>query len=471
MTLTYFLVNSWLMASEAPSPGPIDDVLAPWLARLSQPAQGWLRGAPGALRLARDVAMLARGLRAEPRPVSRRYEAARAAPGLPGERRLRVLEVRRETAEAVSVVFERPAGLSFEAGQFLTLLLPVGGGLLPRSYSLSSTPAEGEPLVVTVKWVRGGAGSGYVHERLRPGQVVRARGPSGSFTYRPGAGPERLLLVGGGSGITPLMGIARAALAGSAGARVELLYANRSAGDVIFAEALAALAGDGRLRVTHFLETPGGDLPHRAGRVGAGDLAEALERAGGEAAIYLCGPGPMMREVGAAFEALGVPAGRVRVEHFHSVRPAAAAAGLGPRRLEVAGRQVAVAAGQTLLEAAAVAGVPLAFSCGMGGCGACAVRLERGEVVLDEPNCLSAAERAAGVILACVARPRTDVAVAPIAGAASPAPFLAAASAAPPAAFPADAVAAPPAAFLAAASAVAAPASPPVAPEESVPWP
>ncbi len=403
------------MAREGRLPGPVDDVLAPWLARLGPGAQAWLRGAPGALRVARDAAMMVGGWGAA-RPLSRRYETAAPGAALPGERRLRVLEVRRETEAALSVVFERPAGLSFEAGQFLTLLLPVGAGvLLPRSYSICSTPAEGEPLVVTVKRVLGGAGSGYVHERLRPGQVVRARGPSGSFTYRAG-GPGRLLLVGGGSGITPLLGIARAALAGSAGARVELLYANRSAGDIIFAGALATLAGDGRLRVTHFLEAPGGPWPHRAGRIGASDLAEALARAGGanEPAVYLCGPGPMMRELGAALEALGVPAGRVRVEHFHSVRPAPGAAGGGPRRLAVAGRDVVVAPGQTLLEAAAAAGVALPFSCAMGGCGACAARLVRGEVVHDEPNCLSDAERAAGVVLACVARPRTDVALEPL---------------------------------------------------------
>lgn len=375
--------------------------------------------------------MVARGLRAEPAVLSRRYERLTrgAEAGLPGELRLRVLEVRRETDEALSVVFERPAGLSFEAGQFLTLLLPAGaGGLLRRSYSLSSTPAEGEPLVVTVKRVRGGVGSGYVHERLRPGQVVRARGPSGSFTYRPSAGPERLLLVGGGSGITPLMGIARTALASSPKAIVELLYANRSAEGVIFAEALAALEAEAgeRLRVTHFFEAPGGPGLHRAGRVAQGDLAEALAR-GPASSIYLCGPGPMMREVLASFEALGVPAGRVRVEHFHSAPGAAAGASREPRRLEIAGRPVVVSPGQTLLEAASEAGARLPFSCTMGGCGACAVRLVRGEVVLDEPNCLSEAERAAGVILTCVARPCTDVAVEPLAaaeGAPTPAPDL-----------------------------------------------
>jgi ring-1,2-phenylacetyl-CoA epoxidase subunit PaaE len=380
-------------------------------------------GGLGALRWVREAATMVRGVGASPRPLSRRYGPAVEA-GLPGERRLQVLEVRRETEGAVSVAFERPPGLSFEAGQFLTLLVPVGGGgVVPRSYSLSSTPAEGEPLVVTVKRVPGGVGSGYVHERLRAGQVVRARGPSGSFTYRPGGGAGRLLLVGGGSGITPLMGIARTALASSPGVRIELLYANRSAPDVIFAGALAALADGERLRVTHFLEAPGGALPHRAGRVGRADLAEALGRGGaGEGdAIYLCGPGPMMREVLASFTSLGVPAGRVRVEHFHSAPAAAEGASLAPRRLEVLGRQVAVAPGQTLLEAAVAASVPLDYSCTMGGCGACAVRLVRGEVVLDEPNCLSEAERSANVILACVARPCTDVAVEPLGPSASPA--------------------------------------------------
>jgi hypothetical protein len=203
------------------------DILEPWLGRLSPAVRGWLRGAPpGVLRWARDAAMVARGLRAEPWPASRRYavpsgRAASPRPGaLPGERWLRVVARRRETPDAVSVMFERPADVSFEAGQFLTLLVPTGAVAVPRSYSLSSTPAPGEPLAIAVKRVPGGVGSAYVHERLRPGQVARARGPSGDFTSRPGGGPERLLLVAGGSGSAPLMGIARTAL--GAGARVEL---------------------------------------------------------------------------------------------------------------------------------------------------------------------------------------------------------------------------------------------------------
>jgi ferredoxin len=120
----------------------------------------------------------------------------------------------------------------------------------------------------------------------------------------------------------------------------------------------------------------------------------------------------MMEVTGKLLADLGLPAARLFVERFGSPRPL----DLGERkvfRLRVDGRDVPAPSDQTLLESATAAGLAMPFSCTMGGCGACKRRLVAGEVSLEEPNCLSDAERADGHVLTCVAHPRSDVALSP----------------------------------------------------------
>lgn len=415
--MIYFLVNiRWLTRNERGDgvDERADDVLKPVLERLPGVVAGWLRRSPRATQLARDLAMVARGVVGERRPVVRGSGASDSAgAGLPGERRLRVLGVRAETADAVSLELERPEGLGYEAGQFLTLVLSVGGQELRRSYSLSSTPLDEGPLVITVKRVEGGAGSSWIHAEARAGHTLRVRGPSGAFTYHAKDAPGRLVLVGGGSGITPLMGILRTALRSTPDVPVALLYANRSPADVIFRDELGRLELEyPRLTVTHVLERPGDELAGHEGRVTREHLAAALGAEPGQARVYLCGPAPMMAEVEAMLGELGLPPERLRQERFSTTRAVAEESG-GRRlyRLRVGSREVEAPSDRTLLESANEGQIVLDFSCTMGGCGSCKARLVEGDVVLDEPNCLSPDERAEGLILTCSARPRSDVVI------------------------------------------------------------
>jgi ferredoxin-NADP reductase len=388
-----------------------EDVMGSVLELLPGPVAGWLRRSERVTQLVRDVAMIASGVVGPRRPVARRYEAQGDGVVLPGERRLRVKWVKEETVDAVSVGLERPEGFTFEAGQFLTLLLPVDGKELRRSYSLSSAPGEQDALVFTVKRVAGGAGSTWLHRNVKAGATLRVRGPSGSFVYRPREAPGRLVLVGGGSGITPLMSILKTVLAGSPEVPVFLLYANRSAADVIFREELDRLAAQHPgLTVRHVLEQAGG-LPCAVGRVSREELAAALGPKPGEARVYLCGPEGMMQSAQGELLSLGLAPEHLLIERFVTVRPRETEGHGQLYRLRVGARQVDVPAGKTLLEAATAAGIDLDFSCTMGGCGACKARLVEGDVVLDEPNCLSEAERAEGLVLTCVGRPRSDVTI------------------------------------------------------------
>ncbi len=387
-------------------------MLAPVLQRLPRRARRVLAGS--AIERALRDALTVFGSFAFHRAPFQAFER-RGAPRFPGERRLEVVEVREETPDAVSLFFERPEGAAHQAGQFLTFVLHVGGREVRRSYSLSSAPHEPR-WRVTVKRVPGGLASAHLTEAVRVGDTLRTRGPSGTFIWQPADAPAHLLLVGGGSGVTPLFGIAKAALDADPDARVTLLLGNRSPRDVIFSEELASLAArHAGLRVTHVLETSLVDGAPR--RIGSDELAEALGRADLDATrAYVCGPEPMMERVVAELAARGLDGGRVLTERFVSLRGAEDAAMKLPNArvtLRVTGREAPISPGQTLLEGALAAGLPLDFSCTMGGCAACVMRLVEGQVLMDEPNCLRDDERGAGLILTCVARPLTDVSLEP----------------------------------------------------------
>jgi ferredoxin len=124
---------------------------------------------------------------------------------------------------------------------------------------------------------------------------------------------------------------------------------------------------------------------------------------------YLCGPDPLMHAARAFLAGRGVPHASIHEERFvsaHASRTAApSAAHTVVVRSRAGSRRLVVEPGRTVLEAAFDARVDMPFSCTVGGCGACRVRLVDGEVAMDEPNCLTPDERAGGYVLACMSRP------------------------------------------------------------------
>jgi len=356
-------------------------------------------------------------------------------------RELRVARVVRETADAVTLVLRDPGGALFDflPGQFFTVLTDLTPHeIVPRNYSASNEPGGAE-LHLTVKRKAGGKVSSALVQ-ARAGDRLRVLGPFGAFVVTPDAGAaRRLVLVAGGSGITPLASIARTVLTREPASEVALVYANRSEADVIFADELDVLARGAhaaRFRIAHVLEDPAGSERELAatGRLDQETAARVLESlplaADPRAAFYVCGPDPMRDAVVAALTARGVRPDAIKVERFTiGPRPvpspsaggafalranvgdvqAASASASAPRRVTVRikGRTYDTTAlpGATLLDAGLAAGAPMPFSCAAGGCGACRVRLVEGEVELEEPHCLSEAERAEGYVLTCVGRP------------------------------------------------------------------
>jgi 3-ketosteroid 9alpha-monooxygenase subunit B len=352
---------------------------------------------------------------------------------------LRVSDVVAETGDACSIVFEVPdeAGdaFAYRPGQFLTLAVPSDlTGVVARSYSLSSSPDWGGPPTVTVKRTVDGYASNWICDNLHAGDTVRVLPPGGIFTPR--SLDADFLLFAGGSGVTPIISIARSALKAGSG-RVVVLYANRDERSVIFADEWSELARayPDRLQVVHWLESVQGLPTQEQLRAFAAQYL-AFD-------AFVCGPAPFMALVTAALKELRFPRERRHQEKFislggnpftdatsgggpieagvtveatsvpqqsqeqQSVRPAERAV----LEVELDGEDYAFDDWDPrvpLLEFLESKGVRAPYSCREGECSACAFRLLEGEVAMRHNDVLDDEDLADGIRLGCQSLPITE---------------------------------------------------------------
>ncbi|WP_181802035.1 ferredoxin--NADP reductase [Streptomyces shenzhenensis] len=317
---------------------------------------------------------------------------------------LRVTRVVDETPDTRT--FALDARFPYRAGQFLTF--KVCGTL--RSYSMSSSPDTDAEVCVTVKRVPDGLVSGWLHDWLKPGDVLEASGPSGSFCLREDADKRPLVAYAGGSGITPVFSVVKSALA-TTRREVRLLSAHQNGGSAIFRGALDALAArhPGRLSLCHHLDD-------RDGLVTAEEIgALATERAD----YYVCGPEPFMALVEDTLAAHRVTPERILIERFTPTAMVHEAAGppeplAATVTVDLRGerRTVPQRPGETLLQSARRAGFTPPFSCESGDCATCMARLTDGEAKMRVNNALDVDEVSEGYVLTCQAEPTTpDVTV------------------------------------------------------------
>ena len=330
--------------------------------------------------------------------------------------RVRVLEVVRETPDAQSLVLEpveQHDQLGYRPGQFLTVRIPSDRPEgAARCYSLSSSPVHDEKPKVTVRRTAGGYGSNWLCDHVQEGSVLDVLRPSGTFT--PPSLDEDLLLVAGGSGITPVMSILESCLLGGSGT-VALVYANRGERSVIFADELHALVREHpeRLTLVHWLESVQG-VPTAA-------ALQGLVQAYADRRAFVCGPPQFMDVVGTALAELGVPRDRIHRETFTSLtsdpfavsEPQPSDDGAQPcSTVEVLldGECCTVVwpRNRKLLDVLLDEGLDAPYSCRQGQCSACACLLLEGDVDLEHNEVLDEQDLADGIVLGCQAVPLTE---------------------------------------------------------------
>lgn len=325
---------------------------------------------------------------------------------------LRVREVVQETGDAHSLVFDTPDGLTYKPGQFLTLRLPHADGPVARCYSVSSAPGVDDHLKVTVKRVIDGRGSNWVCDNVVAGTELDVLAPAGTFT--PHSYDVDLLLLAGGSGITPVMSIIKATLAHGTG-RMFLVYANRDESSVIFHAQLRDLVKDHpeRLVVLHWLESVQG-LP-------SAQPLSVLVAPWVRGEAFICGPAPFMDCAADVLKNLGVSRERIHIERYTSLQgdPWAEVQTAAPVEGEKVVELHVELDGEThelewpesskLLDLLLDKGLDAPYSCREGACSACSVMLVEGEVRMDNNSVLEKEDLEEGWRLACQSHPVSDL--------------------------------------------------------------
>ena len=350
---------------------------------------------------------------------------------------LEVARVVPDAEDAVAIALEVPAQLREEyrgsAGQHVVVRVAIEGEEVRRTYSLVNAPGEW-PLRIVPRVHATGKMSRHLAEQLRPGDLLDVLPPNGSFTPRePGAAAGTYVAFAAGCGITPVLSVLRALLARGA-QRVILFYGNSGVGRAMCLEELLGLKDRYLERLTlHFvMSREPQEVELYNGRLDAArvrQFAATLFRPEEVGEYFVCGPGDMIEQVSATLLELGVDSARVHAEHFtvattagdaahHRVQAraqgAAPAAGPAAGEAEVTilmdGRRRAFSMkmdDQTVLEAAARAGIELPFSCRAGVCSTCRTKVIRGEVAMAQNYALEDWELEQGYVLACQSRVMT----------------------------------------------------------------
>lgn len=361
---------------------------------------------------------------------------------------LKVKQVRKLTADSVEVVFEVPTDLvddyNYVPGQYVALRATIDGQEVRRSYSICSEPIPGE-VHVAIKKDFGGLFSTWANTELKEGDEIDVMNPQGAFVSKKNItsmnnpdevakdavaeGNLNLVAFAAGSGITPIMSIARSVLRQSTDSTFDLVYANKSAMDVMFAEEIGDLKDKypQRFAVHHVLSREQRVSPLMSGRIDEEKLNELLDRVIRTEATdewFLCGPFELVQLCRDTLKERGVAEDDVRFELFTTGKPERPAGQQG-RSIEVdpSGNNFVISfnldgtssrvespasAHETLLNAALRVRSDVPFACAGGVCGTCRAKVIEGDTEMDENYALEKEEVDAGYVLTCQTRPCSE---------------------------------------------------------------
>jgi ferredoxin-NADP reductase len=338
--------------------------------------------------------------------------------------KLRVESIVSETPSVKTFRLRSPDGgplpFTYLPGQFLNVAFGIGGARMIRSYSISSSPNERGYVELTIKREERGAVSRHIDDLVKVGDTFEAGGPVGTFTFT-GKEANSIVLISAGVGITPMMNIARYLTEQSWPGDIFFIHSCRTTTDFIFREAIAALAQrNPKLHVIVTMSRPGPDWKGPRERITKELFTKAVLDLASRR-VHLCGPVPMMDATKVILSEIGVSPDNVKIEQFGAVKPPLGVPGTTAKPTVPAtgplvtfsrnNKSARIHEGQTILELSEELGIGIDFSCRIGTCGVCKTKMTSGEVDMAVQDALTEDDKRNGIILACQAKPRTEVTV------------------------------------------------------------
>lgn len=341
---------------------------------------------------------------------------------MPSFLKLIIKEVKRETANAVSILFNVPEELKsdykFIAGQYINLKLTLDNQEIRRAYSICSAPDSGE-LRIAVKAVKNGLFSQFANTTLKAGDVLEVGQPEGKFTFEPDAEKQKnYAAFVAGSGITPVLSIIKSVLKNEPKSSFVLVYGNKTPEETIFHQELHDLQLQyvGRFFV-HYVYSQAKAENALFGRIEKSSVNFVLNNKHKELQFdkfFLCGPEDMINTVSNVLKEKNVKESAIKFELFTSSSEEHAIQGSqeGHTKITVLvddeETTFEMSKKQTILDAALKQGVDAPYSCQGGICSSCLGRVTKGSAEMTKNSILTDSEIAEGLILTCQAHPTSE---------------------------------------------------------------
>jgi ring-1,2-phenylacetyl-CoA epoxidase subunit PaaE len=332
---------------------------------------------------------------------------------------LNIKSIDKVTDKSVAITFDIPENLkdtfNFKAGQYITLKTTINNDEVRRDYSICSSKNSGQ-LTVAVKAVENGTFSVYANEKLKAGDTIDVAEPNGRFVFEANEAKTRTIAAfAAGSGITPILSIAKTLLEDEPFSNFILVYGNKTLSDAMFAKDLVQLKTTygNRLHV-HFIYSQSQETDAIFGRIEKSTVNLIVKnkyRGVNVEHFYLCGPEQMIHTVKDVLVENGVKEKAILFELFTSSVESDSNSDLpsGNTKIKVLVDdevfEFEMSQKQTILEAALKQDIDAPYSCQGGICSSCIARITEGEAKMRQNNILTDGEVAEGLILTCQAHP------------------------------------------------------------------